>query len=623
MKRYYITTQEQLEHLTALAAEARVVSIDTETYGVNSDIKNAALDPHSNRIRLFQFAIDDFSAIVDLHKISDVEPIKKLLMNPQVKKIGHNLVFDTANFLHHWDVWVENCFDTMLASRLLQPFCKKVDGVYPKGYDSMGRFHNLGVCVQRYLGEDLPKDQALSDWSLPELSDKQVQYAHRDVEILLPLFVKLDHKLTNFKLHGAARIEFAAIPAIADMQVTGWGFDRAIIDQIQTEVSQRILALEGTLGVVFPAPYEGLFGPIGINLNSPPQVKQAFSNRYGINLESTDRRTLLSWMDHKEKRGDIKEIINALIDHSSLGSMLSTCDELLKSIHPTTGRIHGDIIQLGQDQHRTAVRNPNWAKIPRPDSYGQRATNRNFHSDRNYRMAFAAPPGRKLVICDYAGNQFRIVADQTNDPVMVTAFNKDEDLHAVTAAKILHKDVSQVTKNERQSAKTWGFAFLFGAQAKTFMKQKLEDTRVTSTLAQCEEERNAFMKVYSTLDPWFNKQRKDVKINGYIETPSGRKIFFYPGAEYWNEPINFPVCATEADGARLALARLFRKLRSHGLDAHIVGFVYDEIVVECAEAHAEEVQGLLEQVMRESMQKFLVRVPAKVESKIGQDWSAK
>lgn len=631
--RHYVTTNDDLRLAVAVLAASPVVGVDIETYSTDPSDPDGALFPPRNRIRLVQLASWEHSFAVDLHYVTDLEPLRRLFEDPSICKVGHNLKFENMNFLHHWDTFLENSFDTMIASRLFQFFVKRDrdTGFFPKGYDPEDKRHNLAATTLRYLGRELSKEMQTSDWSAPELSEAQIDYAFKDAEVVLELHDVLSEKLRAEGMWEAARIENAAVPAIAEMELSGWHFDRSIVEDIARELDRRIARLGGFLSQKFPAPQRGLWHDPGINLNSPDQLKRAFQARYGIQLPATEKSILLEWRDPDPRMltgrvrpmlDDLRETVDALVDYSSLQNLRGTCDELLAEIDPTTGRVHPDIIQIGQDQHRTAVRKPNTQKIPRPGTWGPKSDYDNFRYEHSLRSAFTASPGNTLAVCDYSGNQLRVIARLSRDPVMIKAFLDGKDLHAVTAANVLGKALEDVTSNERQNAKTWNFAFSFGVGPKAYARQRLEATRMLASLAQCEEERNAFFSVYKALRPWHERLRRFVKANGYIETPIGRKIFFYPGGDYFNEPVNFPVCATEVDGARLALARLFRVLRKRRLRAKLTCFVYDEIVIDVAESEAEEVSLLQQEVMRDSMQRMLEDVPAAVEGKIGRHWAA-
>lgn len=655
--RTIVTTNDGLREAVAYCAATKLVGVDTETYDPSGAPMEemGALDFQRNAIRLVQLAAADRSFVIDLFHVTDVEPLMKLMMDADVMKVGQNLKFECGNFLKHWGVWIENCFDTMIASRFFQRFVKRFPetGAYPSDYSSQERRHNLAAICDRFLGVDLSKAEQASDWGRDNLSNDQLEYAFLDAEIMLPLYDVLSKMLYGAGLHNAAWIEFRAIPAMAEMELTGWLVDRDHLLQIGGEIEGRSARLRAELTRIFPSRQSGLFTPAGINFDSPKQLQQAILETYGVQLDSTDKRALLAWrsptteMIHEQlardgrvvRRGDvmdwrlmhpsIHDAMDRLVDYSSLTTLAGQVDAILKEISPVTGRVHPDIIQMGQDQHRTATRKPNTSQVPRPDTYGHNARWDSFRSERNFREAFHPAAGWLYAICDFASNQLRIVADQSGDRKMIAEFNReDADIYRATAAAILNKPRDQVTKAERQAAKVWVLSFSFAVGAGTYMKQKLEDTREYSSIEQCRREREAFFEIYPALRRWHGRQVELVKTAHAIHTGVvGRKIFFHPECAkaglIYTEAINFPICATEVDGARLAIGQLFRAIKREGYRAKLVGFIYDEIVIEVDERDAEAVSELQQRVMQESMQKVLRHVPAKVEGSIGKNWAAK
>jgi DNA polymerase-1 len=634
--RKIITTNQELREAVAYLRGLNIVGVDTETYDRRGRPMAAmgALSPHENAIRLVQLAGGGRSYVVDLHQATDIEPLVALMMDPEVIKVGQNLKFETGNFLKHWGCWVENCFDTMIASRFFQVFTKRFPetGEYPPSYSTDERRHNLAIICQRFLGLDISKAEQASDWS-GELTEEQIDYAFLDAEVMIPLYEILSEKIKAAGLENAAWIEFRAIPASAEMELAGWSVDEPHFHRLSTEIRARVEERRRFLSTKFPAKQRSLFGDNGINFDSPKQLAKAIADRYHVMTDSTDRRALLALRCDEElarRFPDLVETVDTLVDYSSLMTLMGQIDAVLSNVSPTTRRVHPDIIQLGQDQHRTATRKPNTSQVPRPDTYGHKSRWDAFRSEINFREGFVPAPGYKFAICDFASNQLRIIADQSNDRRMVEEFNrKDADIYTATASAILGRPREEVSKGtpERQNAKVWVLSFSFAVGAGTYQKQKLEDTREYTSLDQCRREREAFFEIYPGLRRWHHRMVEDVKGRHMIETPIGRKIFFHPDCAkaglIYTEAINFPVCATEVDGARLAIGRLFRAIKKHGYDARIVGFIYDEIVIEVAERDAQAVSILQHEIMRDSMQRMLKRVPAAVEGGIGANWAAK
>ena len=673
-KRTFVTDPAELEEIVLACKTAGVVGFDTETC-YHPDWKHgerAALDPYKNRIRLVQLAVEGRSWCVDMFAVKRYDWIRDLCMDKSVRKVGQNLKFETINAMHHWDgCWIENAFDTYLVSKMTQTHVKRENQAYPPGYDPSERRHDLASVVARVLKVTLPKDEQTSDWAADPLTQSQLDYAFMDAEIVLELHEPMRQRIINRGMQQVALIEFNAIAGIAEMEYVGWRVDPQILDEIEVETKARARKMRAMLELKFPSDQYGLFEPAAINVDSPAQLAKGLHERYHITPKSTSAGELLKWlnpddqmyakqilhnreniplemleesdvdtkdvfhrypddiMEMASQACELQETINLLVDYSSLDTMTKIPQEIRQEIHPVTGRVHADIFQIGQDQHRTAVRKPNWAKIPRPDTLGPYATNEWFKLPNSLRHAFIPADGCKFVICDYAQNQLRIVADRSNESKMVAEFNKGKkaDVYRQTAAGYLNKPPEKITKIERTFAKVRVLSYSFGVGAKRNQQQQLEDTRVVVPLEQCKKERNEFLyKIWPELPDWHKAEIGHVRQNCFTATRAGRKIFFHPqqAPNIYTEAINFPVCATEVDGTRLALGKLKRAIAAEGLDARIVGFVYDEFVTEAAIKDADRVAELQQEIMTECMQKMLHRVPALVEfNGLADTWAEK
>lgn len=684
MERHYLTTDREVRRAVERARAAREVAIDTETYALDRFLHlprpwhKPALVPHMNQIRLVQLATRDAAYIVDLRHGVDLEPLVALVLDPEVKKIGHNLKFENTLFLYHWQdaqgrpVYIENCFDTMLAARLFHRVVRKLPGSddYPSGHTPEDHKESLAALCARYLSLGVSKHEQASDWGRAELTDEQIDYAFRDVEVLFPLYDVLADRIRRFGFDRVARIEFAAIPAFAQMEVAGWAVDREQIAEIRDAVDRRRAELDRRLADQFPANQRGLWDDPGINVDSAAELRRAFREHFDIHIDDTNKRALLQWLDPSDEflafqlataagelnawarpndipRREMRRILRAnelwtgqfaarhdrlrdailtVLDYKALKPHATTAEEILTHMNPVSGRVHPDLWQIGQDQHRSSARSPGIMKIPRPDRFGPGAKGV-FHFPASFRSSFVPADGSVFSIADYSGNQLRIVADMSRDPVMVRAFNEGRDLHQVTAAEIMGVSFDEA-RPWRSAAKGWNFAFAFLVGTNTFMLQKLERTREYSSFDECDGQRRAWRETFAGVTRW---QRATVERTTReartTPTREGRQIYFHPEncrlGQIYNEAVNFPVSATEVDGGRLALARIFRRLHRDHPRARIVGFIYDEIIIECPSAEADSVRQLHEELMRDSMQRQLRAVPAEAEAATCSSWADK
>jgi DNA polymerase-1 len=221
------------------------------------------------------------------------------------------------------------------------------------------------------------------------------------------------------------------------------------------------------------------------------------------------------------------------------------------------------------------------------------------------------PDGKVLVKADYSQIELRIAALVADEWRMVEAFRQGEDLHVLTAQRVL--GVKDVSKSQRQLAKAVNFGLLYGMGAKGFQIYARSNYGVAMTAEEAKSYRNAFFRAYPGLARWHRAQP-----DGEVETRTltGRRRL---GVSRFTEKLNTPVQGTGADGLKLALALLWER-RGDCPGAVPVLAVHDEIVVECEQGRAAAAGAWLKQTMLDAMAPLIDPVPVEVEVKAAPTW---
>jgi len=571
---YKLITDER--DLTDVAEQLRAA----ETVGV--DLETTSLSPRDGEARLLQLAIPAQTYIVDLFEAQDISALKDVLENGPVK-ILHNAKFDYS-FLHALHgISLSPIFDTMLAAQLLSGGAR-------------GDSYSLGAVAERYLEESPDKSEQRSDWS-GKLSKRQLEYAARDAEVLLPLRERLVAALELEKLGLVSKIEFAAVSSLAEMELAGIKLDVARWKELEIKVRERRDKAALALDAHFPEPdgmlpLEGL-GP-RLNLNSPRQITDAFKS-LGIELPDTKVWTLL-----KIEHPAAKDLLEYRELQKKLGTYLETYPNF---IHEKTGRIHANFLQCRVPTGRLACTNPNVQQIPHEDEF---------------RSCFVAEQGNTLVIADYSQIELRILAEVSGDPAFVDAFQRGDDLHRVTASTMYGVPMEDVTKDQRSAAKRINFGLMYGRGAKSLSAQLGTDESRGRELI--EEYFNNYPKVQRFLQSTANRATRERTLRtlaGRIRKFGDEPIEDDKGAMR-REAMNYPIQGSSADIAKLALAYMRREL--DGMDARLINSIHDEFVVECAEDLAQEVSGKMEKAMKDAGAKLLKQVPVEVEVVVSREW---
>src|SRR5215218_1988908 len=533
-------------------------------------------------MRLLQLATPEETFVIDVFEVVDLSPLTEVLEGGPVK-VGHNLKFD-YQFLHAmYGVSLSPLFDTMLAAQVLD------GGNYAASY-------SLEAVVERYLDESLDKSEQRSDWS-GELSRGQIEYAASDAAILLPLRERLAEALEAEELGFVSEIEFGAVAAIAEMELAGIKLDVARWKELEKTVRERRDKAAERLEAHFPPPegvlpLEGL-GP-RLNLNSPQQITDAFRS-LGIELPDTKVWTLVK-VAHPAA--------DALLRYRELQKKLGTYLETYpKFIHKKTGRIHANFLQCRVPTGRLACAAPNIQQIPHEDEF---------------RRCFVAEDGNTLVIADYSQIELRILAEVSEDPAFVGAFQRGVDLHRLTAATMYNVSMDEVTKGQRTAAKRINFGLMYGRGARSLSAQLGTDEERGRQLI--DEYFANYPKVQRFLQRTANRAMRDRT----LRTLAGRvrKFGNDPVADdrgaMRREAMNYPIQGAASDIAKLALSYIRRELKD--TDARLINSIHDEFVVECAEELAPEVSEKTRQAMTRAGEKLLKKVPVEVEVEVSREW---
>jgi DNA polymerase-1 len=578
---YHIQNGEELEsiHLYVKENSVNKVFIDTETTG---------LDPYAAELVLVQIMAEDQVFVINVKSVASDHPgfsiLRRLLEDQAILKIGHNLKFDIKFFKQQLfsDLTIRNLFDTYLAESLLTA------GLADKGDLS------LKALAKKYLGLELDKAQR-SSFAGQEISRSQIDYAVKDVEVLEPIFRQQSERLVAEGLVDAALLEFSIVSAVADMELAGMLLDLSKLGSLKKTLEAKLVELEGRLHDLAGEKEHTLFGDTPkINFRSPVQVKELFA-KLGISLESTGIE-VLSKTDHPLAR--------TLVEHRKVSKLLSSFIKPLPDhISKHTGRIHPDFYQTGTEAGRFTCENPNVQQIPK---------------EQEWRDLFTAPLGYRILTADYNQIELRILAEFSQDPAFLDAYHQGQDLHSRTAAEMFRVPLEQVTKEQRDVAKTINFGLCYGMSAKGLA------ARLNIDAEQAEKFIQAYFRAYPRVKDTLQRLGIQAVRRHYSETLSGRKRYYRPADGFSAQKSlerkgrNTPIQGTCGDILKKAVHYLMEALGPY--DARIINLVHDEIVIEVVEHQATAVKEIVTTQMVRACKDFLKTIPVEVDLVIDQVW---
>ena len=574
-----VNTEPALEQALGAVSRHPVIGVDTET---------TSLSPFEGSVRLLQIATPEQSFVIDLFELPALNHpgLRELLSAAHPIKVFHNAKFDLKMLLRHFNLEVRGVFDTLLASQLI-------------GAGRLEGGHGLAAVSDRHLGELVDKSMQLSDWS-GRLTESQYEYAAKDAELMLPLYEKLSASISELSLEDVATLEFECILPMAAMELAGMALDadcwRAVV--VHLERAHDVLSDQLRRELAAGVPQLSLFGdPPNINLDSPTQVTDALANM-GIKVEGTR-----SWQ--LQPLATEHPAIEKLLEYRSVQKLLSSYGlALLDHINPETGRLHADFRQMGATGGRMSCSDPNLQQVP---------------NTPEYRSCFRAPVGRKLVIADYSQIELRILADWSQDTALVKALLSGEDLHCVTASQMLGISLGEVSKDQRAAAKQLNYGIMYGLGAQGLA------SRIGCSLDEAEGLLRKYFEAYSGVAAFLRDAADRAVGDRESRTRSGRLIYFTFDANDRSQVgaaqrlgKNAPIQGSSADIIKRALALLYDALKP--IDAKIVNCVHDEIVVEAAEAQADEAATILDHQMVAAAREFISSVPVTVDIVVADAW---
>ena len=580
------------------------------------DTETLQLQPEKGKLRLLQLGSYTLRTIVVIDCFELTENnwnyLRRFFTNGARFWLAHNAVFDLG-WLQEHDIDVRGkvrC--SMLASRLL------TNGI-PKTQ------HGLAHVAKRYLDIDVSKEQQSSHWGADVLSQAQLEYAAKDIEILLELDQILDHKLQSDQLMEAYTLECLALPAMAQMWRTGLPWNRSALEQRRIdyeddlkEMSKEFLReLDNALPETDKLPRErdGSFnlrakdeGSIrlgtkkyaGFNINSPKQLLEKFTLILGSppvdasGKPSASRQTLKSfaadseiiqtylvWKKTEKRRQMIKSILEKLDDK---------------------GYVKASYMQLGADTGRMSSIKPNNQQIPR---------------DSEFRQCVEAPKGWKIVDADFSQMELRLAAALAKDENMIQAFIRGEDLHDYTAEQM---------GCDRQIAKSANFGLLYGAGAEG-LRNYAGSSGVLMTLEEATKVRDNWLRTYQGVHAWQNKNyqiAKNSNGNEWAETRiplSNMRRHLKGDLNRVTVRCNTPIQGAGAAILKCALGNLWTEVKECGEDkVRIAAAVHDELILLVKEQFADAWARKLKDIMENAESKWLGRVPAVAEVSIGNTW---
>jgi len=627
----YITTPDTYTEAIGILTQHKKICLDFETTGLQARLAKPRL------LQLCDSNPTDEDRIVyvfDLFKVQADSALKELIESREMI-IGQNLNFD-LQFLYELGIDFKNkIYDTYIAERVLRSGFKekKISPQAQKPY-----FADLSCSLKaialRRLNIELDKEQRRTDWSQPELTLEQIEYAAKDVDVLPRIAADQLEELREENLTPIYSVESQCVRPVALMCHTGFGVDvtklmvlrKRIEDELVAKTEQFINELDSRLPEDCKLPRSS-DGSIAVgkkpkkefNPGSTAQIVNVFSScNIELPKDATTGKTTLNQIALSEFDSEDSTLI-LYRERTKIETRLEHVNKLISNINPVTHRIHSGYNQVGANSGRfTSNGSPKTTKTQGKTVYAVNI--QQVPRSKDFRECFIAAPGYKLVICDWAQIELRLGAELINIAQMKEAFVKNIDLHTLTASLIYKIDISLVTKEQRQEGKTLNFALLYGMGYRKYKTYAAQSGKMIS-LSEAKIAHAAFHLAYPRLRAWHQERASLVQEGwAYIRTACGRRrLLSYDDATMMCSA-NTLIQGSGADILKLAIADLNKHLNE---DVRLVAAVHDELVLEVKEELAETYKEILETTMIKSAETVLKSVPSSADASVGSSWAAK
>ena len=559
-------------------------SLDTETTGI---------DPITAELVGMSFSFAENQAFyvpVPANReeaLTIVNIFKPAFENPDSLKIGQNIKYDLIMLANYGVTLKGKMFDTMIAHYVLQPELR----------------HGMDYLAEIYLKYETIKIEELigakgkKQGNMRDLAPEAVyKYACEDADVTLKLKQVLENELeTNGVKKLFEEIEMPLVPVLAYIERNGVRIDTDALKETSRHFTARMNQIEEEV--------HQLAG-MEFNIASPKQVGEVLFDRLKI-VEKAKKTKTGQYVTSEEVLESLRgkhEIVGKILEHRGLKKLLGTyIDALPQLINPATGRIHTSFNQTVTATGRLSSSNPNLQNIPIRNEDG-----------KEIRKAFIPDEGCEFFSADYSQIELRIMAHLSNDPHMIEAFQKDQDIHAATAAKIYKV-------KQRNKAKTANFGIIYGISVFGLAERLNVDRKEAKALI------DGYFENYPNVKAYMDQSIQEAREKGYIETIFKRKRYL-PDINSKNavvrgyaerNAINAPIQGSAADIIKVAMIRIYQRFQEEGIRSKMILQVHDELNFSVLPEEKEKVQQI---VISEMEAAYKMKAPLRADHGWGHNW---
>lgn len=589
-----VDTPESRKELITTLLQAPVICLDTET--TSTEAINAELVGLSFSIKkgeAWYVAIPRDEA----ERQTVMQDFRPVYENPDTLKVGQNLKYDLMVLANETNGSIHlqgRMFDTMIAHYLISPELHH-------GMDYMAEtlLNYETIHIEELIGPKGKKQKSMADIEPANITN----YACEDADITLQLKEVLEPKLHELGVDKLFwDIEMPLMPVLAYMEQCGVCVDTEGLKETSLLFTEKMNKIEQEV--------HQLAG-MEFNIASPRQVGEVLFDRLKITDKPKKTKTgqYVTSEEVLESLRSKHPVVEKILEHRGLKKLLGTyIDALPLLINPRTGHIHTSFNQTIAQTGRLSSSNPNLQNIPVRDAEG-----------KEVRKAFIPEPNQEFFSADYSQIELRIMAHLSGDPNLIEAFNAGHDIHAATAAKIFHKDITEVTSDERRKAKTANFGIIYGISAFGLAE------RIGCSRSEAKQLIDGYFETYPKVREYMQRSIDMAREKGFTETLFHRRLTL-PDINSHNavvrgyaerNAINAPIQGTAADIIKIAMIRVYQRMIAEGVRSKMMLQVHDELNFSVVPEERELMEHLVIEEMQAACQ---LSVPLLADCGWGTNW---
>lgn len=498
---------------------------------------------------------NELTKIIEYGKNIAIHNLKPLLLLLK-KEFGHLKGVD----------FEDRFFDTMLAAYLVNPLKKS---------------YKFSEVAEEFIDDNILKDT----YCLPLLKDA------------------LDKKMEEMGVSWLFyNIEMPLIRVLAEMEFYGVKIDRKKLNELSRDFDRRINSIVKEI--------YSISGVETFNINSPQQLSKVLFDVLKLPPQKKTKTGYSTDTEVLEALSPMHPLPSKVLEYRTLSKLKSTyIDTFPHLINPATGRVHASFNQMVVATGRLSSSDPNLQNIPVRGEEGKKI-----------REAFIPEEGSVFLSSDYSQIELRVLAHLSQDPILIDTFLKDEDIHTKVAVEVFGVPSDMVTPEMRRTAKVINFGIIYGMSGFGLSKELGISQR------DAQDYIDAYLLRYKGVKEYMDSVVDEARKNGFVRTLFGR-IRYLPELKNPDSTIrqlgeraamNTPIQGTAADIIKIAMIRIFKRLKEGNLTSRIIMQIHDELVLEVKEDEIDKVEKMVKEEMEGAVK---LMVPLKVSVGIGKNWA--